>query len=194
MSGKPRLDSRWPDCIDWPNAKNAAGYGIRRWRHTTWLAHRVVWTKANGEIPEGLQVAHHCDNPPCVNVAHLYLATNAENQADKARRGRARTLARKGAENPYARLSESQVVEVRMLYATGRYSQKTIGNLFGVTGGTIGCIVRGKTWQAEAVGPVARGLNPLCKRGHIRTKPTACRRCRSEDHHRWVLKKRARSG
>jgi hypothetical protein len=58
-------------------------YGTRR-------AHRVAWIKAHGPIPTGLVVRHICDNPPCVNVDHLVLGTDADNIHDMHERGRYR--------------------------------------------------------------------------------------------------------
>lgn len=49
---------------------------------------RAVWTRQHGPIPPGMVVMHSCDNPRCINLAHLTLGTQSDNQKDAARKGR----------------------------------------------------------------------------------------------------------
>lgn len=72
-------------CWIWTGVSIRKGYGM--WRGSQ-LAHRHSWERTNGPIPDGLWVLHHCDNPPCVNPAHLYLGTVVENAQDAMDRGR----------------------------------------------------------------------------------------------------------
>ena len=51
-------------------------------------AHRFAWGMAHGVIPCGLLICHHCDVPPCVNDAHHFLGTQADNIQDARRKGR----------------------------------------------------------------------------------------------------------
>jgi hypothetical protein len=51
-------------------------------------AHRMAWEASNGPIPDGMILMHTCDNPPCCNPEHLKLGTRAENNKDRAKKGR----------------------------------------------------------------------------------------------------------
>lgn len=76
-------------CWRWRAAFDSSGYGHIRFAGALLRAHRVAWELVNGEIPAGFHVLHKCiASRDCVNPAHLYLGTNAENVADRESQGR----------------------------------------------------------------------------------------------------------
>jgi hypothetical protein len=78
----------------------------------------------NGPIPAGAFVLHKCDNPPCVNPAHLFLGTQAENVADRDRKGRQATGDRHGRathpERTARKLTTADVERIRERRASGK--------------------------------------------------------------------------
>jgi hypothetical protein len=82
-------------CLIWTKAA-VKGYGRIRCDGKLVYTHRLAWTLANGPIPDGLHVLHHCDNPPCCETepsgehpeGHLFLGTQAVNNADMVSKGR----------------------------------------------------------------------------------------------------------
>ena len=77
------------DCIVWTGSVDRDGYGHTRFRGTRRRrTHRIAWELARGPIPAGKVVRHRCDNPPCINVDHLEIGTQADNIADAFARGR----------------------------------------------------------------------------------------------------------
>ena len=75
------------DCIPFRGSRSPKGYGRKNIGGRVQLAHRLAWEQTHGPIPSGMFVLHHCDNPPCTNVDHLYLGTHTENMADARHRG-----------------------------------------------------------------------------------------------------------
>ena len=59
-------------CRIWQGSRDQDGYGRVTLRSGRWLVHRLAYTLAHGEIPDGLFVCHHCDVTSCVNPDHLF--------------------------------------------------------------------------------------------------------------------------
>lgn len=124
----------------------------------TEYAHRVSWQLANGPIPEALSVLHRCDNRKCVNPAHLFVGSQEDNMRDCF----AKQRHPHGSKVSYAKLTESQVQEIRALYDHGgriirRGSLKQIAKRFGVALSTVSSAAR-RTWVH--VGPTIKTSFP----------------------------------
>ena len=71
----------------WGGAKDRWGYGVMYVGGKMVGAHRQAWEVAYGPIPEGIQVNHSCDTPPCLLPWHLYLGTQQDNMQDRLASG-----------------------------------------------------------------------------------------------------------
>jgi hypothetical protein len=138
-------------CWLWTGCRNSQGYGqIYIKSNTHAWAHRVSYELTYGSIPNGLCVCHRCDNPQCVNPAHLFLGTIADNNRDMAAKGRMWLQRRPqdvaGERNPAAKLCESQVAEIRRRFAQGGITRTALAREYGVHKGTVGRIISGSYW------------------------------------------------
>ena len=135
-------------CWGWKGRRNKNGYGGLSIDGKEVLAHRLSYEINVGTIPAGMCVCHWCDNPPCTNPEHLFVATHRENIADRTVKGRGGN--HKGEANGRAKLGRDDVSRIRLMFRTGEYTKRKLSHSFGVTEQMIGKIVRGHAWSEVA--------------------------------------------
>jgi hypothetical protein len=133
-------------CWEWRKSTRRNGYG-RLWiSGKTRDAHRVIYTLISGD-PGSLEVCHTCDNRKCINPAHLFPGTHAENVHDAIAKGRFKPADPFGSPPPTnAKLTEQDVRAIKRMLADGEKSGGEIGRQFGVTRAAIHFIGSGRNW------------------------------------------------
>ena len=109
-------------------------------------ASRYIWEKTHNVRLEPKQfVCHHCDNPICVNPAHLFIGSQDDNMKDMAAKGRRKGRGI-GEDNGRAKITKEIAEEIKSLYATSGLSQQKIADKFSISQPHVSEIVRGVTW------------------------------------------------
>lgn len=134
-------------CWLWKGGKTSGGYGAFNAANNIHGAHRYSYELHNGPIPEGLWVLHTCDNPSCVNPAHLFIGTQQENIEDMIEKGRGNFA--KGEAHYQDKLTWREVRLIRKIYKKHSFSktQQQLADRFGVNQQTISEIIRGDIWK-----------------------------------------------
>jgi hypothetical protein len=132
-----RVDKRGPDeCWEWTGARIQRGYGqvnkLRKHPAGT-VASRISYWLANGPFDTTLLVCHKCDRPPCVNPAHLFIGTSADNSHDMVTKGR----------HGRTPLTAQDVADIR----ASKEKQAVLAARYGVSQPSISNIRRGKHWR-----------------------------------------------
>lgn len=144
------LDSSLSDaCLEFKYRQNPQGYSrIKNSHKSSIFAHRFAYCWHNGvsiESIDGLCVMHSCDNPCCINPKHLVLGTWAENNRDRADKGRS-------AKNLHVKrmFTPEDVRVIRRRYSPTRCPLNGVSALardYNVDTNTIYQIVRRKTYR-----------------------------------------------
>jgi hypothetical protein len=117
-------------CWEWVGNCNHAGYG--RYLSGKYRVHRLARVLLGLGDPGDAQVNHRCDNPPCLRPSHTFLGDDAANRADMARKGR----------GVKSRFSRETIETIEREYASGKFTQRQLAEVYGVSPSHIGVITR----------------------------------------------------
>ncbi len=138
---------RCGDCWLWTGPLVDGRYGTTTRHRRHHLAHRYAYLLTYGPIPAGIKVCHTCDTPRCINPAHLFLGTQADNVADMIQKGRADFRKNKshGSAHYKAKLTEAAVRAIRARAASGEPRTALVA-AYGVCTATISHILNRRIW------------------------------------------------
>lgn len=152
-------------CWNWSGGTNKQGYGLMSVGNRTASAHRTSYRVFVGKIKpadgyHGMCVCHSCDNPPCVNPAHMFLATQTNNMRDCAKKGRSpRALAdrngtrtrpdriARGERSARSRTTSDAVLDIREKYRMGVANMPELASRHGLSKSTVFDIIKRRTWR-----------------------------------------------
>jgi hypothetical protein len=154
-----KIERKENGCWDWKGKITNAGYGEITLDRKYLLIHREAYKLFKGDIPNGLNVCHSCDNKKCCNPDHLWVGTQKENINDCVKKDRRtkggwsytreyapRNTGRPGQKHHANKIRDHDVYEIRELLKQG-LNQKQIANRYGVDQSVISKIKNGKAWS-----------------------------------------------
>lgn len=137
-------------CWEWTGGKNRQGYGQigigsrKSGGRKTARAHRVSYSEFIGEIPDGHDVCHSCDNPSCINPEHLFIGTESDNMRDMYSKNRHPLPPERCAT---VKLTREKVMAAKELRRKSGLPYQRIAIMFGVGKKAILDAVKGVTWK-----------------------------------------------
>lgn len=128
-------------CWIWLRTTNGR-YGHINIRMKKRYVHRLMYEITRGSIPKGNFICHKCDNPRCINPAHLFTGTHNDNMKDASVKGRMNL----GENHGSSKLTAKDILLIREMLNAGE-KQSDIAQHFGVCQTNISHINLGKSWS-----------------------------------------------
>jgi hypothetical protein len=128
-------------CLEYQGKPDKDGYMVVNFRTRVWKAHRLAYFLSTGEDPGEDRICHHCDNPPCIEISHLFRGSVADNNSDKVKKGRLK----RGESVKTSKLTEEQVAYIKFK-KRGQPTLESIAAELGVSISLLWKIRRGINW------------------------------------------------
>jgi hypothetical protein len=123
-------------CWLWTGSQAESGYGRFRYKRTRYTPTRFAWRLKTGSDPGPLTISVKCQNKTCVR--HLFSRTRSD---------MVRAVVNHLEYPPNGKLNTKEVLEIRKLFATGKFLQQDLATRFQVSRPAVGKIVRGESWR-----------------------------------------------
>lgn len=137
------------ECWEWRGMRTDRNYGIFHCaidgKGYNLYAHRVAYELVKHEKCGKLHACHVCDNPPCVNPAHIFLGTHLDNMRDNVLKGRPKGPASEQASK--TKLTPKDVLSIRSRYKPRVITCAQLAKEYGITPGAIHAILIRKSWK-----------------------------------------------
>ncbi len=130
------------ECLLWPFTVDRDGYGRVKYKLVETRSHRLVFRLAYGRWPNPLAL-HSCDTPGCCNLRHISEGTHADNQHQKAARGRSL----RGVQQHDAKLTDELVLQARKEYRPRKMGFHRLAKKYGVSKYAMRMAITGHTWR-----------------------------------------------
>lgn len=136
------------NCLIWNRARSnsgtRAGYGAMQIDGKSKRVSRVVMEfHLKRFLLPTEYVLHHCDNPPCVKLDHLFLGNQKDNMLDMKNKNRERKA--RGENHPRTRLTEKDVVDIKRRRRAGE-SGYSLDREYGMALGFTAKVMGRFTW------------------------------------------------
>ena len=132
-------------CWEWNGTIEHNGYGRTTYSGGIIKAHRLSWMIHFGDIPNGICVCHHCDNPKCCNPEHLFIGSHRDNLIDRNSKGR--YAYPKGENHSGSKLTNAAVKTIRKDYVLRKVGLDFFAKLFSVDRTLIHLVLKRKIWK-----------------------------------------------
>ena len=148
-----RVDKRGDDeCWEWigGSVHPQHGYAYVGYEGRRYRSHRLAYELTMGQVPSHLSVLHRCDNKLCCNPKHLYVGTHEDNMRDMTERSR-RININTGVANrgSTGKLSRHEFDEIKVRYAAGGVTQRTLAEEYGISTDYASKITRGVRFRSN---------------------------------------------
>lgn len=142
-------------CYGWKGFKTKSGYAGLGGYYTQYNAHRLSWIIHNNSgnmIPKHVAIAHLCGNRLCTNPKHLIAVTGRENATHRIVHGT------QNVRTSINKLTDEQVVQIRIDYATGNYTHKELSEIYHISRRGVSKITAGDYYK-HLDGPITKNYS-----------------------------------